>query len=69
MKRRFSVRLIGGFYTFELDDDKGREVFEIEEACLSAEEQFPGEWAELWDGDKGISRDNYIESLQKEADA
>lgn len=50
---KFRVELIGAFYTFELYDDRGREIFELGEAVEAAESQYPGTWRSVFNGEVG----------------
>jgi hypothetical protein len=48
---KFRIELLGAFYTFELYDFRGREIFTLDEAIEAAEEQYAGEWQSVFNGD------------------
>lgn len=50
---RFKVELLGSFYTFELYDDKGREIFDLDKAIETAESQHAGLWRSVFNGEIG----------------
>jgi hypothetical protein len=48
---KFRIELIGAFYTYELYDSRGREIFDLDEAIEAAEEQYPNEWYSVFNGE------------------
>ena len=52
MTAKFKVELLGSFYTFELYDSRGREIFILDEAIEAAEEQYPNEWQSVFNGEE-----------------
>lgn len=62
MKNKFSVELRGVFYTLTLYDEKGREVFTLEEAIQAAENEYGSEWSAVFNGEEGVAREE-IQSI------
>jgi hypothetical protein len=48
--RPFKVELFGYFYTLELYNEQGREVFDADEAVIVAEALYSGEWLSVFNG-------------------
>lgn len=63
MKVPFRVCLSGYFYSLELYDQNGREVFSLEDACEAAEQVFESEWESVYNGGAELSREDYLASL------
>ena len=61
MPRAFSFRLLGGFHSHPLYDHDGEESFTLKEAAQTAELVYGSEWAEVFNGDDGMDRDEAIE--------
>lgn len=57
MHRRFSCRLLGDFHSFVLYDHDGKEQFTLRDAAHAAELVYGSEWAEVFNGDEGVDRD------------
>lgn len=62
MKHKFKVEIAGDFYSHELYDEKGREVFDLKKATQVAEDQFGDEWAIVYNGEKALTRENVPDS-------
>jgi hypothetical protein len=60
MKNKFSVELVGYFYSLELYDCRGSEVFELEEAVAVAEKEYGNKWQSVFNGNEGISREDWM---------
>ena len=54
----FSVELVGSFYTHKLYDEKGREVFNLQDACQAAEREYGDGWAIVYNGEQALTRDS-----------
>jgi hypothetical protein len=54
MIAKFRIELLGSFYTFELYDSRGREIFTLDEAIEAAEEQYPNEWQSVFNGEEAV---------------
>lgn len=50
--QKFKVELAGSFYTYELYDSKGREIFELDKAIEAAEWQYAGVWNSVYNGNE-----------------
>lgn len=59
--RPFRVEVIGSFYTFELYDSRGREVFNIHDAAEAAEDEYGSDWSCVYNGQEAMTRDEYME--------
>lgn len=57
----FKVCLKGVFFTFELYDQRGREVFTLDEAIEAANDEYPGEWCEVFNGQEGVLAEELLE--------
>lgn len=57
--RRFEVRFVGGFFTYALLDEKGQEQYSLEDACTLAERMYGVDWKEVYNGETGISREEW----------
>lgn len=55
----FSVRIVGSFYSYPLYDKRGREIRSLPEAIETAEEMYGDEWLEVFNGERGTSRDDW----------
>ena len=61
MNGKFKVSMRGSFHTYELHDADGKEIFDLNKACEEAEWQFPRDWSEVFNGDVGTSRNEYLD--------
>lgn len=61
MSGKFRVSMRGSFHTYELYDASGKEIFDLNTACEEAERQFPREWSDVFNGDVGASRNEYLD--------
>jgi hypothetical protein len=52
MANKFRIEFWGAFYTGELYDNQGREIFTLEEAIAAAESQYPGQWQSVYNGEE-----------------
>jgi len=57
---KFSFEFVGAFYTSTLYDDMGREVTELYAAAETAERMYGEDWSSVFNGNEGITRDEYI---------
>lgn len=57
MPQPFKVTFVGSFYSSELYDRHGKEVFTLDDAIQTAEELYGEDWKEVFNGQEGISRD------------
>jgi hypothetical protein len=64
---RFDVRFNGVFYSYALLDRQGREVHALSEACDLAESMCGSDWSEVYNGDAGTSRDEYLDAASHSA--
>ena len=54
----FKVELVGSFYSFQLYDEFGREIFELSAAIEEAEKQFGTDWNCVYNGSEGAERED-----------
>lgn len=47
---KFRVELKGSFYTYELYDERGAEVFDLEDAVRVANWLYPDQWSCVYNG-------------------
>lgn len=66
MTAKFKVELLGSFYTFELYDSRGREIFTLDEAIEAAEEQHTGLWQSVFNGEEAAENPALTESTSGE---
>ena len=60
----FRIEFAGSFYTSELYDADGRNVFDLMEAAEAAEEVYGDGWACVYNGNEGIERSDYEGCVQ-----
>lgn len=58
----FRFRFKNFFYAMELLDEKGRDVFDLQDAIRAAESLYGDEWTEVYNGDVGAVREDLCES-------
>lgn len=62
-KNHFQIELRNYFYTLELYDSMGREVFDLQTACEAAEEQYGADWQSVFNGHESMSREDYLTAV------
>jgi hypothetical protein len=65
MKRPFKVRTVGSFYSYELLDERGCEVYSLEKAADIAEKVYEFSWQEVYNGEEGIDREDWLHLLEQ----
>lgn len=55
MANKFMIHFRGSAYSNELYDDRGREVFTLEDAIEAAESQYSGDEYEIYNGNEAHS--------------
>ena len=55
--------MAGSFYTYELYDEKGREIYTLSEAVRAAEQQFGADWNCVYNGQEAVSREEAPKEL------
>jgi hypothetical protein len=58
--KHFMVRLKGSFYSFELYDNEGKQLYDLYSAIKSAKEQYPNEWTEVYNGETGALNEEIV---------
>lgn len=56
----FKVQLKGSTEFIELRNSKGREVYSLLFAAKAAERQFGENWAAVYNGEEGSTREDYL---------
>lgn len=59
-RSKFRININGSFYSYELYNDKGEEIFTLDAAIEAAREQYPDDLWEVWNGEEAYS--NYEET-------
>lgn len=62
--RPFSVELAGSFYTYNLYNEDGKQIFDLMEAADRAEELYEIDWQGVYNGNEGIGREDYVFCVQ-----
>lgn len=57
-RQKFRMTIRGYFYSLELYDDKGREVYTLDEAIKAAERYHP-DWDSVYNGHESMNHDDY----------
>lgn len=65
--KQFRVCLVSTFYSMELYDERGDEVYDLGDACRVAEELYGESWKEVYNGQFGLSRDEWGELVKENA--
>lgn len=60
MNKSFRVEFIGAFYSGELYDIRGREVFTLAEAAEAAEDVYGDGWSCVYNGSEAIDRESWL---------
>jgi hypothetical protein len=60
MSNRCRVELVGYFYTLELYDSEGAEIYNLDDAAEAAELQYGADWACVYNGNEGVDRDSWL---------
>jgi len=55
MNSKFIIHFAGNMYSFELYNSRGQHIFDLMEAIQEAEEQYPNDEYELYNGEEGFS--------------
>ena len=55
--------ILAGFHSMTLYDRLGKEVFNLSEAAEVAEATFGEDWKEVFNGEVGVSRKEYLEKI------
>jgi hypothetical protein len=55
---KFRVTLAGEFYSYELYDERGREIFTLATAIAEAERQFGSDWVSVYNGESSANRED-----------
>ena len=63
----YRVELVGVFYTAELYDQKGRQVFGAEEAAEAAEAEYGAGWSCVYNGEASINREDWIQHKERQS--
>ena len=58
--RAFRVRLRGQFYSGGLYNAKGQEMHDLQAAADLAEDMYGEDWAEVYNGEEAIERDEWL---------
>ncbi len=58
---KFMVEIVGSFHTFELYDNRGREVHELLAAAETAEDLYGSEWQSVFNGNDSVDREGYLD--------
>jgi hypothetical protein len=53
---QFLCHLEDYFYAFDLYDERGREIYDLDIAVAAAEEQFGSDGWEVYNGNEGVNR-------------
>ena len=62
----FKVELCGSFHTYELYDDRGREVTDVQAAAECAEELYGDDWQSVYNGEDAIAREDFVDDTDDE---
>lgn len=55
MNSKFMIHFAGAFYSNELYNSRGEHIYDLTEAIEEAENQFPEDEYELYNGEEGFS--------------
>jgi len=58
---RARLTIVGSFWAYELYNDEGEYIYDIEEAAACAENLYGHCWEGVYTGDVSISRDEYLQ--------
>jgi hypothetical protein len=59
MKNKFRINFPGNMYCFELYNQKGNYVYDLQEAIEIAESEYPDVCWEVWNGKEGYQNKEY----------
>lgn len=54
-KNKFMIHFAGAFYSNELYNSKGSHIYDLTEAIQEAENQYPNDEYEIYNGEEGFS--------------
>lgn len=63
MGSKYRIELKGVFYTAELYDSKGREVYDSATAVEVAEELYGDSWTCVYNGQYAVTRDEHLATV------
>ena len=55
----FKIHFPGNMHEFELYDERGQKIEDLQTAIAEADRQFPGEPWEVYNGDEGMTNKEY----------
>jgi len=62
---KFMVKMKDSMHAYELYDDKGANVYDLDKAAEAAEAVHEDDWKEVYNGREGISRDEWLEKQKR----